>query len=71
MDRRDILDKKYFIARGKYPDESLSDIEVCFGIIAECQDTTQTFAELYRAWILGKNPNNPIDTVARRIDVYN
>ena len=71
MDRRDILDKKYHIARGHYPDPSLSDIEVCFSIVADDYETTRDFAELYRVWILGISSHNPIDTVATKINVYN
>ena len=71
MDRRDILDKKYRIARGRYPDESLSDIEVCMGVLADDKETYLSWCELYRAWTLGISSSNPIDTVATKINVFN
>jgi hypothetical protein len=68
MDRRDILDKKYYIARGKYPDESLSDIEVCMSILAADKEAYLDWCELYRGWVLGISSHNPIDLVAKRIN---
>lgn len=69
--RRDILDNKFCVVWGYYPEESLSDVEVCMGILAYDKDTFLNWCELYRGFVLGDNPNNPIDTVSKRIDVYN
>ena len=67
--RRDRLDNKHSLVWGRYPDESLSDIEVCFKIIAKDQEMTQHFAELYRAFIVGDNSANPIDLISDRYTV--
>ena len=71
LDKRDILDNKYCVVFGRYPDEELSDIEVCFSILSDDKDTFLAFAELYRGFILGDHKINPIDTVAKRINIYN
>ena len=69
VNRRDRLDNKHSLVWGTYPHESLSDIEVCFKIIAKDKEMTQHFAELYRAFLLKENLLDPIDLISDRYTV--
>ena len=66
--RRQLLENKYLIARGTTKFVHLSDIELCFGIIADDACLTRDFAELYRGYILGFNKKNPIHLIAYKIN---
>ena len=65
---RKILESKYLLARGTTQVDHLSDVELMLGIVADDQDAMRDVAELYRGFILGDNPVNPIITVINRYE---
>lgn len=67
---RQMLENKYLKARGTTKYAHLSDIELCFGIIADDADATRDFAELYRGWLTGHNHKNPINLIAEKYEIY-
>lgn len=67
---RRILEKKYLLARGTTKVDNLSDVELMFGVVADDADAMRDVAELYRGFILGDNPVNPIITVINRYEIY-
>ena len=67
---RKLLEKKYLLARGTTKVDHLSNVELMFGIVADEPDAMRDVAELYRGFILGDNPINPIITVINRYEIY-
>lgn len=81
MERINRLRSKYFdVLKERYPDSiyansgkfkkevnRMSELELCFRIIADDEALTTYFAQLYRGWILGDNDHDPIDLIINRI----
>lgn len=65
---RTMLEKKYLLARGTTKYDHLSDVELCLGVLANDQEATRDFAELYRAYILGDYTVNPIINIALKYE---
>lgn len=67
----EVLNRRYEHSIFKETDEwkkmvsKMSDIELCFRIIADDQDLTRQFAELYRGYLLGDNPSNPMESLIK------
>ena len=47
------------------PLDSMSELELALGIIADDQELTRGWIELYRGWILGDNTHDPFNTILK------
>ncbi len=72
---REVIERRYehsiFKDTKEWDDmvSKMSNEELCFRIIADDQDLTRQFAELYRGYLLGDNPSNPMESLIKQIDV--
>lgn len=65
MSRIEILRTLFKERRHLPPLDSLSEVELVLGIIADDQDTTREWIELYRGWILGDNTHDPFNVILK------